>query len=106
MKKQDEVPTTNPNEVEALIKRIESRQLSEGDYQLVARLLRLVLMLLKMVESKNASISRLKKMLFGPRTDKSEQQQNNQPNTESPTEPVAKESSEVEQPSKTEPANI
>ena len=73
MKKQDEVPTTNPSEVEALIKRIEGSQLPESDKQLVGRLLRLVLMLLRMVESKNASISRLRKMLFGPRTDKSQQ---------------------------------
>lgn len=70
MKKPDEIPTTNESEIEALINRIESNQLSEGDKQLVARLLRLVLKLLRMVEGKNASISQLKKLLFGPRTKK------------------------------------
>jgi transposase len=104
MKKQDEIPTTNPNEVEALIKRIESHQLSEGDYQLVARLLRLVLMLLKMVESKNASISRLKKMLFGPRTDKTEQPANESGSV--PQEPSAEDPSNAQQKSETEPTSI
>jgi transposase len=105
MKKQDELPTTNPNEVEALIKRIESRQLSESDYQLVARLLRLVLKLLSMVESKNASIARLKKLLFGPCTDKTEQASNQSDTAEQP-DTTAQEGSDAQQPSDTEPVNF
>ena len=105
MKKQDEIPTTNPNEVEALIKRIERRQLSESDYQLVARLLRLVLKLLSIVESKNASIARLKKLLFGPRTDKSEQA-SNQSDTAAQPEPTVQEAGEAQQQSKREPVNF
>jgi hypothetical protein len=48
MKKSDDLPTTNASEIEALIKRIESNQLSEGDKQLAARLLKLALELLRM----------------------------------------------------------
>lgn len=70
MKKDEEIATTNEKEIEGLISRIEDNQLSAGDKKLVARLLRLVLVLLRMVEGKNASIARLKKFLFGPRTEK------------------------------------
>jgi transposase len=106
MKNQDEIPTTNPSEVEALIKRIEVSQLSESDKQLVGRLLRLVLMLLRMVESKNTSISRLKKMLFGPRTDKTAQQPSKQSDTAVQSEANAQDPSEEQQQSKAEPTNI
>src|ERR1044071_2759292 len=106
MKKQEEIPTTNASEVEALINRIEGSQLSEGDYQLVARLLRLVLMLLRMVESKNASIARLKKMLFGPRTDKTEQEQSNQSSSVEQPTAAAKDEGDAQQQATTEPVNI
>lgn len=90
MKKQDEIPTTNASEIEALINRIESTQMSEGDKQLVTRLLRLVLSLLRMIESKNASIARLKKMLFGPGSDKRDQPQENQSTAAEQSGPTAK----------------
>lgn len=106
MKKQDEISTTNANEVEALIKRIEGSQLEESDKQLVGRLLGLVLMMLRMVESKHASIARLKKMLFGAGRDKSEQTPANQSNPAAPQEPTTKESGEVQQQSQSAPANI
>jgi hypothetical protein len=105
MKKQDEIPTTNPSEVEALIKRIEGSQLPESDKQLVGRLLRLVLMLLRMVESKNASILRLKKMLFGPGGDK-EKQESNQTNPATEKETTSKDQSDAPQQSTADPINI
>src|SRR5438477_6533657 len=74
MKKQDEIPTTNPNEVESLIKRVKEGQLSKNDTDLLERLLRLLLLLLRAVEAKNTTISKLKRMLFGPRTDKEEKE--------------------------------
>jgi transposase len=103
MKKEPEIPTTNASEIEALIKRIESNQLSEGDKQLAGRLLRFVISLLAMVQKKNATISRLKKVLFGPGGDK---QQENQTSTTSENQSTTKDPSQEQQQSKSEPVNI
>lgn len=100
MKKQDEIPTANPSDIEGLIKRFENNQLSEGDKQLVTRLLRFVISLLGMVQSKNATIARLKKMLFGPGSDKQSQEDLVTPATDK--ESSAPDSSDAPQQSTTE----
>ncbi len=65
-----EPPTsTNPSEIEALISRLKQSNLSESDSQLAERLFRLLLTLIHLVERKNVSISRLKRLLFGPGSD-------------------------------------
>ncbi|MBA2732975.1 MAG: IS66 family transposase [Acidobacteria bacterium] len=61
--------STNPSEIEALIARLEDGQLGAEDRRLITRLLRLLLTLIRVVEQKNTSISRLKRMLFGPGAD-------------------------------------
>ncbi|MDQ3258365.1 MAG: IS66 family transposase [Acidobacteriota bacterium] len=66
-----EPPTsTNPSEIEALIARLKHGSLAPHDTLLVERLLRLLLRLIHIVEQKNTSISRLKRLLFGPGADK------------------------------------
>jgi len=65
----DSPPSTDPSEIEALIARLEDGQLRAEDRRLIGRLLRLLLMLIRVVEQKNISISRLKRMLFGPGSD-------------------------------------
>ncbi len=70
MSEHDESSSTNPSEIEALIARLEAGQLGEADQRLISRLLRLLLTLIRVVEQKNTSISRLKRMLFGPGADK------------------------------------
>jgi len=65
----DAPDSTNPSEIEALIARLEEGQLGEADRRLISRLLRLLLTLIRVVEQKNTSISRLKRLLFGPGTD-------------------------------------
>lgn len=75
MSKKDEIEETNPSEIEALIGRIESGELLENDRRLQVRLLRLILVLLQIVQAKNGSISKLKRLLFGPRTDKRQKEQ-------------------------------
>lgn len=62
--------STNPSEIEALIARLEDGQLRAEDRRLISRLLRLLLTLIRVVEQKNTSISRLKRLLFGPGSDK------------------------------------
>src|SRR5438105_15475146 len=104
MKKEPEIPTTNTSEIEGLIKRVESNQLSEGDKQLVGRLLRFVISLLAMVQKKNATIARLKKMLFGPGGGK--EQQENQTSTATEKEPTTKDPSNAQQQSTADQVNI
>lgn len=70
MTEHDEPTSTNPSEIEALISRLKHGSLNNQDTLLVERLLRLLLTLIRVVEQKNASISRLKRMLFGPGSDK------------------------------------
>lgn len=59
--------------MEELIARAEGGQLHAEDGPLIGRLLRLVLMLVRMLEHKNASLARLKRLLFGPRSEKRSQ---------------------------------
>jgi hypothetical protein len=63
MKKDPDRNLTDSAEIKALITRIERGQLRDGDAQSLARLLRLLIALL---QQKNASLSRLKRLLFGP----------------------------------------
>ncbi|MBA3441558.1 MAG: transposase [Pyrinomonadaceae bacterium] len=70
MSEHEPPPSTNPSEIEALIARLEDGQLGAEDRRLISRLLRLLLTLIRVVEHKNTSISRLKRMLFGPGADK------------------------------------
>lgn len=70
MKKETDPNSTNPAEIEALIARLEQGQLRDGDAQLLGRLLRLLLRLIALLQQKNASLARLKRMLFGPGTDR------------------------------------
>ncbi len=69
MSEHDEPTSTNPSEIEALISRLKHGSLNNHDTLLVERLLRLLLTLIRVVEQKNTSISRLKRMLFGPGSD-------------------------------------
>src|SRR5262245_41981884 len=69
MKKDPDHNSTDSAEIEALITRLERGQLRDEDAQLLARLLRLLLRLITLLQHKNASLSRLKRLLFGPRSD-------------------------------------
>jgi hypothetical protein len=69
MKKDPDHNSTDSAEIEALITRLERGQLRDEDAQLLARLLRLLLRLIALLQQKNASLSRLKRLLFRPRSD-------------------------------------
>lgn len=66
-RKNRDIPTTSPSEIEGLLKRVEEGRMEQADRELTARLLRLMLAMLKVMETKNLTISRLKKLLFGRR---------------------------------------
>src|SRR5690349_21374235 len=70
MAKQDDLHKTNPSEIEALIERVKRSGMEPRDAQLVERLLRLLLSMASLLEHKNASIKRLKRLIFGPGSDK------------------------------------
>ena len=59
MKKDPDQNLTDSVEIEALITRPERGQLRDEDAQLLARLLRLLLRLITLLQQKNASLSRL-----------------------------------------------
>ncbi len=69
MAQPDDPTATDRTEIEALIARLEAGTLNESDTRLISRLLRLLVKLINIVEQKNSSISRLKRLLFGPGSD-------------------------------------
>ena len=66
MKKVLDRNSTYSAEIEALITRLEWGRLRDGGAQLLARLLRLLFRLITLLQQKNASLARLKRLLFGP----------------------------------------
>jgi hypothetical protein len=61
MAKRDDIPKTDPSEIEALIQRLKQSNIEPRDAQLVERLLRLALSMASLLQHKNASIKRLKR---------------------------------------------
>src|SRR5215467_12467078 len=59
MGKGEEIPKTNPAEIEAVIARVKQSNIEQRDVELIERLLRTVLVLVKLLERKNISIKKL-----------------------------------------------
>jgi len=59
-------------QVDALLKRVESGSLQDGDYQIIKAMVETIQLLSQSVDEKSASIKRLLRMLFGDRTEKLE----------------------------------
>ena len=70
MAKGEEIPKTNPAEVENLIEQIRGTNLEPGAKEKIERLLRTILMLVELLQRKNTSIKRLREMIFGKHTEK------------------------------------
>jgi hypothetical protein len=70
MKDKENIPKTNRDEIEGLIKRIEGDQLREGDKDLITRLLRMWLVVLRLMGTPKMTMGKVKQMLFGKRSDK------------------------------------
>ena len=60
----------NLEQVDDLLKRVESGCLQDGDYQLIKAMVQTIELLSQCVDEKATSIRRLLRMLFGPRTEK------------------------------------
>ncbi|MEW6737798.1 MAG: transposase [Acidobacteriota bacterium] len=65
MKDEEKIPATNSNEIEALIKRFEGDQLRAGDKNMIARLLRMWLVVLGLMDKPKTTLDKVKQMLFG-----------------------------------------
>src|SRR5215470_4108088 len=86
MKKPDDFSSTDQAEISALRDRLRSGQLDSHDLLLIDRLLATLLNLITLLQHKNASISRLKRWLFGPRSD-SRSSASNKPKDSSASQP-------------------
>ena len=105
MKKDPDHNSTDSAEIEALITRIERGQLRDEDAQLLARLLRLLLRLITLLQQKNTSLSRLKRLLFGPRSD-TRMKANPSPGAGAEGEPDSASSTSTEQTSSDTPKGV
>jgi transposase len=70
MAKGEEIPKTNPAEIEKLIEQIRATNLEPGAKEKIERLLRTVMALLELLQRKNTSIKKLRQMIFGKRTER------------------------------------
>lgn len=62
MAKRDDIPKTDPAEIERLIERLRQYKIEPRDLDLVERLLRIALTLVRVLKQKNASVKRLKRL--------------------------------------------
>jgi hypothetical protein len=65
MKNNDDIPTTDTNEIKQLINRINQGELDQGDALLIEKLLNFLLTIVSLLERKHTSIRRMKELLFG-----------------------------------------
>jgi hypothetical protein len=66
----DPIPKTDPAEIERLIERLRQSNLEQRDLELVERLLQTMLSLVRLLQQKNGSLKRLKRLIFGPDSDR------------------------------------
>jgi hypothetical protein len=65
MKNNDDIPTTDTNEIKQLINRVKQGELDQGDAQLIEKLLNILLTIVSLLQRKRTSIRRMKDLLFG-----------------------------------------
>jgi hypothetical protein len=70
MTQKEEIPQTEPAEIEQLIEQVKQSNLEQSAVDKLERLLRLILRLVELLQYKNVSLKRLRTMVFGPRTEK------------------------------------
>ena len=65
MKNNDDIPTTDTNEIKQLINRVKQGELDQGDALLIEKLLNILLMIVSLLQRKHTSIRRMKELLLG-----------------------------------------
>ena len=67
---ENEIPSTSRSEVEGLIRQIRQTNLDPSAKDKIERLLRTILMIVNLLEKKNTSITKLKKLIFGKKSER------------------------------------
>ena len=67
---ENEIPSTSRSEVEGLIRQIRQSNIDPAAKDKIERLLRTILMLVNLLEKKNSSITKLKKLIFGKKSER------------------------------------
>jgi hypothetical protein len=71
MEMEDEsIPTTSRSEVEGLIRQLRASSLDPAAKDKIERLLRTILSMVLLLEKKNTSITKLKKLIFGKKSER------------------------------------
>ncbi|MGD9729815.1 MAG: hypothetical protein AB7V39_26020 [Nitrospiraceae bacterium] len=70
MAEADKIPKIDPAEVELLIEKFEQNKLSDQDKRVITGLLRTLLYLVGMLQDKQATLLRLREMIFGRKSEK------------------------------------
>src|SRR5215468_3041644 len=65
MKNNDDIHSTDTNEIKHLISRVKQGELDQGDAQLIEKLLSFLLTIVSLLQRKHTSIRRMKELLFG-----------------------------------------
>jgi transposase len=65
MKNNDDIHSTDANEIKHLINRVKQGELDQGDAHLIEKLLNILLTIVSLLERKHTSIRRMKEFLFG-----------------------------------------
>jgi hypothetical protein len=65
MKNNDDIHSTDTNEIRHLINRVKQGELDQGDALLIEKLLSILLTIVFLLERKHTSIQRMKELLFG-----------------------------------------
>jgi transposase len=65
MKNNDDIHTTDTNQIKQLINRVKQGELDHGDAQLIEKLLNILLTIVSLLQRKRISIRRMKELLFG-----------------------------------------
>src|SRR5262249_8540866 len=65
MKNNDDIPSTDTNEIKHLINRVKQGELDQGDALLIEKLLNFLLTIVSLLQRKHTSIRRMKELLFG-----------------------------------------
>lgn len=70
---ENEIPSTSRSEVEGLIRQIRKTNLDPAAKNKIERLLRTVLMMVNLLEKKNATLTKLQKLIFGKKSESNKQ---------------------------------
>jgi transposase len=102
MRDEENIPKINSNEIEDLIKRVDGYQLPKDDKDLITRLLRMWIVVLRLMNAPKTTMGKVKQILFGKRSNKeskaeSDKEKDSESQTSAQTDKSASDPSQVKQ---------